>query len=105
MVSTPHSVSFGTLAPNVSNSPGNARRRVPASFVAGRWERSIGFGIERVRFGRCSVVAQKCAECDAVWADGAAPQAITFVQFQILLDILGESEAAVANEVLYRHAR
>jgi len=60
--------------------------------------------IEKVRFGRCSVVAQKCAECDAVWAESATPQAITFVQFQILLDILGESEADVAYEVLQRHS-
>jgi hypothetical protein len=58
--------------------------------------------IEKVRFGRCSVVAKKCAECDAAWAEGATPQADTFVQFQTLLEILGESEADVEYEVLER---
>lgn len=56
--------------------------------------------IELVRFGRHSTVLQKCAECDAVWAQNSTPSLPTFVQFQILLGILDEVETDMSYEVL-----
>lgn len=56
--------------------------------------------LELVKFGRRALVVKKCDECDAVWATAADPSPATFVQFQLLLDILGESEADTPYEVI-----
>jgi uncharacterized Zn finger protein len=56
--------------------------------------------LELVKFGRRALVVKKCYECDAVWASTAGPSRATFVQFQVLLDILGESEADTPYEVI-----
>lgn len=59
--------------------------------------------IELVRFGRFAITVQKCAECDAVWPEKAEVDKRTFVQFQTLLDILGESEGTLEHYEVLSH--
>ncbi|MBV1853799.1 hypothetical protein [Catellatospora tritici] len=49
---------------------------------------------------RYELTVKKCDECDAVWAATSAPSRETFVQFQLLLDILGETELDTPYEVI-----
>lgn len=56
--------------------------------------------LELVRVSRYELTVKKCDECDAVWAATSAPSRETFVQFQLLLDILGETELDTPYEVI-----
>ena len=59
--------------------------------------------IELVRFGRFTITVQKCAECDAVWAEKVEIDKRTFIQFQKLLGILGESEGTLEYYEVLSH--
>ncbi|MEU8001042.1 hypothetical protein AB0B66_07760 [Catellatospora sp. NPDC049111] len=56
--------------------------------------------LELVKISRCELTIKKCAECDAVWGAAVDPSRETFIQYQLLLDVLGESEIEIPYEVL-----
>lgn len=56
--------------------------------------------IDLVRFGRRGTVAKICQECDAVWPGREIPRRATFLDWHVLLAVLGEPELDLSYEVL-----
>lgn len=46
------------------------------------------------------IILVKCPECDAIWPAGGSFGRDNFVQFQLFLDLLGESEMSTPYEEL-----
>lgn len=56
--------------------------------------------LEKVRVTRFALALAKCPECDAVWPVDGPKSSANFVQFQLFLDLVGETEMTVDYEVL-----
>lgn len=56
--------------------------------------------LEKIRATRLSITIAKCPECDAIWPPGGTFGPDNFVQFQLFLDLVGESEMGAPYEEL-----
>lgn len=54
----------------------------------------------KVKATRFALIMVKCAECDAIWPVGGSIGPDNFVQFQLFLDLMGESEMDTPYEEL-----
>jgi hypothetical protein len=53
-----------------------------------------------VQATRFSIKLAKCPECDAIWPENGLIDRSNFVQYQLFLDLLGESEMGSPYDVL-----
>lgn len=56
--------------------------------------------LEKVQVTRFAIKIVKCPECDAIWPLDGVVGPLNFVQFQLFLDLLGESEMESPYEEL-----
>lgn len=54
----------------------------------------------KIRATRFKIVLVTCGECDAIWPSDGTFGRDNFVQFQLFLDLLGESETSTPYEEL-----